>query len=73
MYLAERNLTVEVVNWFPEFTSISCGFPLDSILGPLMFLIYENDMSQAAESEFYLYADQSCLLFQYKELIEIKK
>ena len=38
-----------------------------------MFLIYENNMSQAAESEFYLYADQSCLLFQYKELIEIKK
>ena len=73
MHLAERNLTVEVVNWFPEFTGISCGFPQGSILGPLMFLIYENDMSQAAESEFYLYADQSCLLFQYKELIEIKK
>ena len=30
-------------------------------------------MNQAAESNLYLYADDSCLLFQHKEVTEIRK
>ena len=71
-YLAEHHFTVEVANLFSKFVNISCGVPQDSILGPLMFLIYINDMSQAAECDLYLYADDSCLLFQHKNVTEIK-
>ena len=43
------------------------------MLGPLLFLIYVNDMSQAAECDLYLYADDSCLHFQHKGVTEITK
>ena len=43
-----------------------------SILGPLLFLIYVNDKSQAVECDLYLYANDSCLLFQQKNVTEIK-
>ena len=72
-YLVEHHFTVEVANRVSIFTNISCGVLQDSILGPLLFLIYVNDMSQAVECDLYLYADDSCLLFQYKCVTEIKK
>ena len=36
-------------------------------------LTYVNDLSQAVECDSYLYADDSCLLFQHKSIHEIKK
>ena len=71
-YLAERHFTVEVTNWISKFSKISCGVLQGSILGPLLFLIYVNDMIQAVECDLYLYADNSCLLFHYKNVTEIK-
>ena len=71
-YLAEHHFTVEVANRVSKFSKISCGVLQGSILGPLLFLIYVNDMSQAVECDFYLYADDSCLLFQHKNVTEIK-
>ena len=47
---------------------MSCSVPQGSILGPLLFLIYVNDMSQAVECNFYLYADDSGLLVQHKSV-----
>ena len=41
------------------------------MLGPLLFLIYVNDMSQAVESDQYLYGCDSCLLLKYKEVTKI--
>ena len=54
-------------------TNISCGVPQGSNLGPLQFFKYFNDISQAVECDLYLYADDSCLLFQHKGVTEIKK
>ena len=42
-------------------------------MGPLLFLIYVNDMPQAVKSNLFLYADDSCLVFQGKDVIEIEK
>ena len=41
------------------------------MLGPLLFFIYDNDMSQAVKSDQYLYGCDSCLLLQYKEVTKI--
>ena len=72
-YLAERHFTVEVENRVSKFSKISCGVPEGSILGPLLFLIYLNDMSQAVVCNLYLHGDDSCLLFQHKNVTETKK
>ena len=40
-----------------KFANISYGVSQDSILGPLLFFIYVNDMSQVVECNLYLYSD----------------
>ena len=70
-YLAERHFTLEVANWVSKFANIPCGVPQDSILGPLLFLIY--DISEAIECDLCVYADDSCLLFQHKSVTKTKK
>ena len=47
--------------------------PKESILTLLLFLTYMNDMPQTVKSNLFLYADDSCLAFQGKDVIEIEK
>ena len=49
------------------------GLAQGSILGPLLFLIYVNHISQTVKSTFLLYAHDSCIFYQHKELDEIEK
>ena len=37
------------------------------------FLLYVNDMPQALSCDLLIYADDSCLIFQYKDVKEIEK
>ena len=38
-----------------------------------MFLLYVNDMQQASNSAILLYADDSCLIYQHKNVKEIEQ
>ena len=53
-------------------TLITCGVPRGFILGPLLILICMNDMPQAVKSSMFLYTDDSCLVFQGKDFVEIE-
>ena len=64
---------VNLENSFSEVSSISCGVPQGSILGPLLFLIYVNDMPMAVKCDLFLYADDTCLVFQSKNVKDIEK
>ena len=72
-YLSERIFLVNIENKLSDFGEISCGVPQGSILGPLLFLIYVNDMLQAATSTLLLYAHNSCILYQHKDVMQIEK
>ena len=72
-YLSERIFLVNIENKLSDFGKISCGVPQGSILGPLFFLIYINDMPQAVTSTLLLYADDSCILYQHKGAVQIEK
>ena len=72
-YFFNRSFLVNLENNFSQPASISCGVPQGSILGPLLFLIYVNDMSQAVKCHLFLYADDSCLVCQHKDISEIEK
>ena len=49
---------------------ITCQVPQGSILGPLSFTIYVNDMKGALDSELLLYADDSTLLVSGKNPLD---
>ena len=71
-YLSNRSFLVNLENNFSQPASVSCGVPQGSILGPLLFLIYVNDMSQAAKCDLFLYAGDTCLVCQHKDINKIK-
>ena len=48
-----------------------CGMPHGSILGPLLFLLYVNNMKQAVDCDLFRCADDSCLVYQHKDIKEI--
>ena len=64
---------VETENKLSDFGKISCGVPQGSILEALLFLIHVNDMPQAVESNLLLYADDSCLMYQHKDIATVEK
>ena len=61
-YLTNRCFIVNVGKDFSSPCKLSCGVPQGSILNPLLFLSYVNDMSQVVNSDLLLYADGTCLM-----------
>ena len=52
-YLPNRKFTVNLDIFFSEVSIISCGLPQESILGPLLSLIYVNNVTMAVELSIY--------------------
>ncbi|MGL1888436.1 MAG: reverse transcriptase family protein [Reichenbachiella sp.] len=71
-YLGCREQKVDISGTLSESESISCGVPQGSILGPLLFLIYVNDMKAAVKCKLLLYADDSALLTSGSDISEIE-
>ena len=72
-YLSSRKFHVNVHENFSTSADLRCRVPQGSILGHLLILLYVNDMPQAVDCDLFLYADDTCLLFQHKDLERIKE
>jgi hypothetical protein len=71
-YLSNRQQVINVNNHVSDPLDITCGVPQGSILGPLLFLIYVNDMQAAVSCQLLLYADDSSLMVSSKCVHDIQ-
>ena len=61
-YLSNRNQFVSINNHCLSSKSINISVPQGSSLGPLLFLVYVNDISNATSCNPRLFVDDRCLL-----------
>ena len=66
-YLSDRFqrviLNAQTSSWRP----VTAGFPQGSILGPLLFLVYINDLPNELKSSVKLFADETSLFAIVKD------
>ena len=63
-YLSDRKIVTQINNTLSSKENISYGVPQGSILGPLMFIIYINDIvKQIKNCSIHLYADDTVLYY----------
>ena len=72
-YLSNRTQRTKINNVFSNYNNITSGIPQGSILGPLLFILYINDMPHSSNFIVRLFADDACLILANKDqkLLEI--
>ena len=71
-YLINRTFLVNLGNIFSQPACVSSGVTQGSILGPLLFLIYVNDMSQAVKCNIFFMLVTHTLSVNIKILMKLK-
>jgi hypothetical protein len=61
-YLSDRKIRAAINGQSGEWQLTNAGVPQGSILGPLLFLIFINDITENIESDIHLFADDTSLM-----------
>lgn len=68
-YLQDRTQITVIDQRSSNKSSVTYGVPQGSVLGPLLFLLYVNDIySSSNKLNFYLFADDTNILYSHKNL-----
>ena len=71
-YLSDRYQAVRVNGVISDFRVINTGVPQGSVLGPILYLIYVNELPSISHLfSMCLYADDTTLIFENKEKNEL--
>ena len=73
-YLSGRTQYVTVNGHVSDPLPITCGVPQGSVLDPLLFLIYVNNLPNVSKvMQFYLFADDTSIYFDSDNLFNLLK
>ncbi len=67
-YLTDRSQYVQFEMNTSEHCKIDCGVPQGSILGPLLYLIYVNDIANSTQSNILSFADDTSLFMSHSNV-----
>ena len=65
-YLSDRSIKVVLSGQSSSTSSINASVPQGSILGPILFSVFIDDLGDEIENQLYLYADDSTLFCENK-------
>ena len=69
-----RNLYVSINGYESGLSAINCGVPQGSVLGPLLFFLYINDLNQAIKfCKVHHFADDTNLLCLSNSIKKLNK
>ena len=68
-YLHDRQQIVKYNETLSKSETVKCGVPQESVLGPLLFIIYINDIHRSSTIfQYILFADDTNLFLQHQNL-----
>ena len=68
-YLTDHQQSIEIDNHISKEEKTLCGVPQGSVLGPLLFLLYINNIYKcSSEFTFYLFADDTSIIYANNNL-----
>ena len=72
-YLSNRKQYTVVNGHVSDLLNVICGVPQGSTLGPLLFLLYINDLATASKFAASLFADDTSLLLKHKDISYLER
>ena len=73
-HLKDRKQSVSVNGHASKELKVTCSVPQGSVLGPLLFLVYINDLPTVSKIlRFYLFADDTNIYYESSNTFDLQK
>ena len=71
-FLSDRKMRIRVRGEYSEWVDVISGVPQWSVLGPILFLIYVNDIPEIVNCSIKMFADDTKLFRTVKTIDDCK-